>query len=61
LRYWDDLSEAEVAEILDCPIGTVKSSASRGVAELRRMLGQGNETTTTTRSPMEINEEKRSC
>jgi RNA polymerase sigma-70 factor (sigma-E family) len=61
LRYWDDLSEAEVAEILDCPIGTVKSSASRGLAELRRMLGQGNETTTTARSPMEINEEKRSC
>lgn len=39
LRYWDDLSEAETAEVLGCPVGTVKSTASRGVAELRRMLG----------------------
>ena len=41
LRYWDDLSEAEVAEILGCPVGTVKSSASRAVADLRRILGRG--------------------
>jgi RNA polymerase sigma-70 factor (sigma-E family) len=43
LRYWDDLSEAEVAEILECPVGTVKSSASRAVAELRQILGRDAE------------------
>jgi RNA polymerase sigma-70 factor (sigma-E family) len=60
LRYWDDLSEAEVAEILDCPIGTVKSTASRGVAELRRILGRSGEITAR-HSPMEIHEEEHSC
>jgi RNA polymerase sigma-70 factor (sigma-E family) len=42
LRYWDDLSEREVAEILHCPIGTVKSTTSRGVAELRNLLGRSD-------------------
>jgi RNA polymerase sigma-70 factor (sigma-E family) len=40
LRYWDDLSEQEVAEILRCPIGTVKSTTSRAVTELRSLLGR---------------------
>ena len=56
LRYWEGLPEAQVAEILNCPIGTVKSSASRGVTELRRMLGHSNEVTSA-RSPGEIREE----
>jgi RNA polymerase sigma-70 factor (sigma-E family) len=43
LRYWDDLTEAEVAEVLECPVGTVKSSTSRAVAELRRILGRDTE------------------
>jgi RNA polymerase sigma-70 factor (sigma-E family) len=38
LRYWEDLSEAQVAEVLDCSVGTVKSTASRGVARLRQVL-----------------------
>lgn len=29
LRYWHDLSETEIAELLDCAPGTVKSLASR--------------------------------
>jgi RNA polymerase sigma-70 factor (sigma-E family) len=38
LRYYADLSEAEIAETLGCSVGTVKSNASRGLAELRRTL-----------------------
>jgi RNA polymerase sigma-70 factor (sigma-E family) len=36
LRYWMDLSDAEVAEAMNCPIGTVKSSLSRGIETLRK-------------------------
>jgi RNA polymerase sigma-70 factor (sigma-E family) len=38
LRYWQDLSEAETAEILGCSVGTVKSQAARGLARLRRRM-----------------------
>jgi RNA polymerase sigma-70 factor (sigma-E family) len=38
LRYFADLPEAEVALILDCSPGTVKSSTARGLARLRQTL-----------------------
>ena len=38
LRYYDDLSEAEIADVLGVGRGTVKSSAARGLARLRRGL-----------------------
>jgi len=38
LRYWDDLPVAEVAGILGCSAGTVKSTASRAAARLARTL-----------------------
>lgn len=35
LRYFNDLTETQAAEVLGCSTGTVKSSASRGLARLR--------------------------
>jgi RNA polymerase sigma-70 factor (sigma-E family) len=39
LRYWSELSEAEIAAALGIARGTVKSSASRGLASLQKHLG----------------------
>jgi RNA polymerase sigma-70 factor (sigma-E family) len=38
LRYWEDLSEADTAELLGCSTGTVKSLASRGLRRLQTLL-----------------------
>lgn len=35
LRYFEDLSEQQTAEILGCSVGTVKSQTARGLAALR--------------------------
>ncbi|MET7695704.1 SigE family RNA polymerase sigma factor [Streptomyces sp. NPDC005483] len=38
LRYYQDLPEGQVAEVLGCPVGTARSHAARGVARLRLLL-----------------------
>ncbi len=40
LRYFDDLPEAEIASILECSVGTVKSQLSKARAKLEKTLGQ---------------------
>jgi RNA polymerase sigma-70 factor (sigma-E family) len=35
LRVFDDLSEAQVAQVLNCAVGTVKSTMARSLAKLR--------------------------
>ena len=35
LRVFDDLSEAQVAQVLDCAVGTVKATLARAAARLR--------------------------
>jgi RNA polymerase sigma-70 factor (sigma-E family) len=51
LRYYEDLSEAEIAARLGCAPGTVKSSAARALRTLRdefcRSLAGGNATVPT--------------
>jgi RNA polymerase sigma factor (sigma-70 family) len=37
-RYLLELSEAETAQVLGCPVGTVKSRLARGLIRLRREL-----------------------
>jgi RNA polymerase sigma-70 factor (sigma-E family) len=37
LRHWEQLSEAEAAEVLRCSEGTVKAAASRGLRRMREL------------------------
>src|SRR6266851_6226414 len=43
LRFYEDLSERQTAELLGCSVGTVKSQTARGLAMLRRRIGQAGE------------------
>ncbi|HCB03717.1 MAG TPA: SigE family RNA polymerase sigma factor [Nocardioides sp.] len=39
LRYYQDLSEAQTAEVMGCSVGTVKSQVAAGLTKLRAALG----------------------
>jgi len=39
MRYWADMSVEDVAELLGCSVGTVKSQSSRALDKLRMVLG----------------------
>jgi len=38
LRYYEDLTEAQIADVLGCALGTVKSQSSAAIGALRRAL-----------------------
>jgi RNA polymerase sigma-70 factor (sigma-E family) len=48
LRYYEDLPEAEIAALMGCSAGTVKSQAHRAISTLRRRLDEENEREVTT-------------
>jgi RNA polymerase sigma-70 factor (sigma-E family) len=43
LRYYEDLTEAQTAEVMGCPVGTVKSMVSRAMDRLRIDLAETDE------------------
>lgn len=49
LRYRDDLDNQQIATLLGCSVGTVKSQASRALATMRATVNAGTDTTTGTR------------
>jgi RNA polymerase sigma-70 factor (sigma-E family) len=54
LRYFEDLSEDEIAAQLDWPVGTVKSASSRALADLRRHYAATNDAALPRALPSEI-------
>ncbi|MCZ9344152.1 SigE family RNA polymerase sigma factor, partial [Streptomyces sp. TRM76130] len=51
LRYFEDLSVEESADILRCRPGTVKSQAAKALRTLRTLLGDAPLTTPGTQPP----------
>src|SRR4030095_6827767 len=54
LFYLEDLSYPEIGEILEIPVGTVKSRVARGIAQLRQLLGVSASRRTSKSSAAEV-------
>ena len=52
LRYWEQLTEAQTADLLGCSPGAVKSAASRGLRRLRELSGAALADSLSTSPPM---------
>jgi RNA polymerase sigma-70 factor (sigma-E family) len=39
LRYYEDLSVAQTADVMDCSVGAVKAQVSTGLSQLRHRMG----------------------
>jgi len=43
LFYWEEMTMAEIADVLEVPVGTIKSRLSRAKSQLKERLGQVGE------------------
>lgn len=43
LRYYEDLSDSQIADTLGCPVGTVKSRLSRALEAIHARIGGEND------------------
>ena len=43
LKFYEDMTYQEIADVLCCPLGTVKSRMHEGLEKLRRLIGVENE------------------
>jgi RNA polymerase sigma factor (sigma-70 family) len=43
LRYLDDMTEAQIADVLELPVGTIKSQLSRARTKMLLTLGEGDD------------------
>jgi RNA polymerase sigma-70 factor (ECF subfamily) len=60
LFYMDDYSYKEIANILEVPVGTVRSRISRGIAQLQRAILMGTDATSLRAMPDAETTESRS-